>query len=69
VIVRVTACDVVPGVMVADGANEAVAFAAGTVAARVMGLVYAPLEGATVRLKTAGSPEFTVLEEVEAVRM
>jgi len=69
VIVSVTGCEVAPGVMVADGAKEAVAYAGSPVAVKVMGLANVPFEGPTIRLNLAGSPAFTVAEEVGAVTM
>ena len=66
-IVSVTTCEVVPGVTVADGENEAAAPAGSPETEKVMGLEKVPFEGTTVRLKTAGWPAVTVAEEVGVV--
>jgi hypothetical protein len=63
VIVSVTVGEPASGVIEAEGANEAVASWGGAVAASVMGFVNVPLEGATVRLKTADCPAVTVTED------
>ena len=67
VIVSVTGCEVAPGVIVADGEKEAVAFKGSPVTVNETVFKYVPLDGATVKLKTAGCPAFTVAEEVGAV--
>ena len=70
-IVSVTLCEPFADGIVADGANVAVApIAAGDIeAVSVMGFGYDPLEGATVRLKVAACPGFTLAAEVKAVRV
>jgi hypothetical protein len=63
----VTDCELVPGVIVADGAKDAVAPVGRPLTEKVMGLTNGPLEGATAKLKTAACPALTLAEGVDAV--
>ena len=60
VIDRATVCGVAPGVIVAEGENEADAPGGNGATLNVIGFANDPFEGATVKSNTAVCPAFTV---------
>ena len=64
---RVTEAGLLPGVIVADGVNEAVAPEGSADALKLTGLENVPFEGDTVKPKFAVCPAVTVGDELGAL--